>query len=273
MEINEFNIKLKTHSRKEWVYLIPLGDLHLGNAGADLKKFKSQIEYIKNKSNCFWVGMGDYLDCINYSDKKRFDPAIIPEPFRSNLDNCVPFQIAEFVKLIAPIINKCIGLHRGNHEEAIRKYYQVDVLKEISRAFNFKVKLLQDAALTRIRLIRPLNPGITTYDIFSTHGNVGGKKGGAKINRLEDMIGYIDADIYLMGHSHIKATSSRSVLFIDHTLNVKHKKRVMAVTGCFLNGYVKGVSSYVEKWGFPPSSTGCVKLMLKSREKDIHISE
>ena len=56
-------------------------------------------------------------------------------------------------------------------------------------------------------------------------------------------------------------------------MNLKHKKRVMAVTGCFLNGYQQGVTSYVEKYGFPPTSTGCVKVMINPRRHDIHISE
>lgn len=274
MEINEYVIKLKTRSTKEWIYVIPLGDLHLGNAGCDIDKFKRQVNYIKSKSNCYWIGMGDYLDCINYTDK-RFDPSIMPEPFRSNLDNLLPFQVAYFIKLIKPIINKCIGLHRGNHEEKIRLRYHYDVMQEINRAFDFELKMLKDTAITRLKLCYENSNTVGMYEIFSTHGCAGGRKNGSKLNRLEDMIGYVDADIYLMGHSHVKTTSSRSVLYLDKNKRIKHKKRVMAVTGCFLNGYKEGASSYVEKWGFPPCSTGCVKLMLKAPEggKDIHISE
>lgn len=274
MEVNEYEIKVQTRSNKEWIYIVPLGDLHLGNAGCDIDKFQRQVEYIKNKKNCYWIGMGDYLDCINYTDK-RFDPDVIPEPFKSHLANVVQIQIAEFVKLITPIADKCIGLHRGNHEEKIRLRYQYDILYEINKAFNFKFKLLKDVSITRLRLVYKIedHAAITTYDIMSLHGNVGSRKGGAKLNRLEDMIGFVDADIYLMAHSHLKLTASRSVLYLDKYLSIKHKKRVMAVTGCFLNGYTEGVSSYVEKWNYPPTSTGCVKLMLKIRDKDIHISE
>lgn len=218
--------------------------------------------------------MGDYLDCINYTDK-RFDPAILPEFLREHLDNLIPTQLAMFVKLIKPIVHKCLGMHRGNHEEKIRLKYHYNVMDNLNAAFDNTIKMLQDTAITRLRLIYHNHKETGIYEIFSTHGCAGGRKNGSKLNRLEDMIGYFDADIYLMGHSHVKTTSSRSVLYLDSKKRIKHKKRVMAVTGCFLNGYTEGMSSYVEKWGFPPCSTGCVKLMLKCPRggKDIHISE
>jgi hypothetical protein len=141
---------------------------------------------------------------------------------------------------------------------------------EMCKAFN--VPMLKDSAITRLHF----NDGKghrAAFDIFSTHGSAGGRKGGGKINRLEDMIGFYDADVYLMGHSHIKETETKSTIYVDNQMNLKVRKRILAVTGCFLNGYQEGVSSYVEKWGFPPTDTGVVKLMFNPRKKDIHISE
>lgn len=274
MEINLKIIKIKDSSTNKWFYVIGIGDIHLGNVGCDLSKLRSQVEYIKNKKDCYWIGMGDYLDCINYTDK-RFDPDIIAKPYINRLANCIPLQIKELAKILDPIKNKCLGLHRGNHEEKIRLQHQYDVVYELCRTWNFEVPDLQDSAITRLRFQKEGKGKQPSYafDIFSTHGNVGGRKGGAKVNRLEDMIGYIDADIYLIAHSHTKLTSSRAVLFVDNNLNLRHKKRILAVTGCFLNGYTQGVSNYVEKWNYPPTSTGCIKLMFNPRKHDVHISE
>ena len=262
-------MRIKYKSRSEWFYVIPLGDIHLGNAGCDIKKFKEIVAWIKEHKNVWWLGMGDYVDCINYSDK-RFDPDSLDERYLENLSNCIPMQIDDIISLLEPIADKCIGLHRGNHEETIRLRYHHDVMAKMSDALN--APILKDSAITRLHF----NDGKghrNAFDIFSTHGSSGGRKGGGKINRLEDMIGFYDADVYIMGHSHIKATETKSTLYLDRHMNLKVRKRILAVTGCFLRGYQEGKSSYVEKWGFPPTDTGVVKLMFNPRRHDVHISE
>lgn len=269
MEITLKEIKTNW-SRNNWVDVVPIGDIHLGNKGCNISKLKKIIKYVKEHKHCYWIGMGDYIDCINYTDK-RFDPSTITEPFISNLTNSIPLQVEELLKLLSPIKDKCLGLLRGNHEEKIRLKYQYDILYDMTKAWDFKVPNLKDTAIIRLRFTAVR--GIASFDIFCTHSNVGGRKGGAKLNRLEDMIGHIDADIYLMAHAHIKLTASRSVLFVDQRLNLTHKKRVMAVTGSFFNGYAQDVPSYIEKMGYPPTSTGSVKLMINPRRHDVHISE
>jgi len=130
---------------------------------------------------------------------------------------------------------------------------------------------LGDAAITRLSFYNDTRSN--AFDIFSTHGNVGGRRGGAKINRLEDMISFIDADIYLMGHSHIKATETKSTLYVDKSGKLKCRKRILGVTGCFLHGYQTGATSYLEKWNYPPTDIGVLKIMINPRKQDIHISE
>ena len=255
-------------SRETWFYLIPIGDIHLGNAGCDLSGLKKMVDWVKNKENTFWIGMGDYVDCINYTDN-RFDPSTIDERYLHNLGNAVPLQIQDVIDILLPIADKCIGLHRGNHEEKIRLKYHYDVMYEMWRSM--KAPLLDDTALSRLSFTDGNHN--SAFEIFSTHGIVGGRRGGAKINRLEDMISYVDADVYIMGHSHIKATETKSTLYLDNQGNLKCKKRVLGVTGCFLKGYTENSSSYVEKWNYPPTDMGVLKIMFNPRRHDVHISE
>jgi len=266
MELNRKEIKYK--SRSDRFYVVPLGDIHLGNACCDLKGAKEMVNWIENTDNVFWLGMGDYVDCINYTDK-RFDPRTVAEPYRSDLSNSVRLQTEDIIDLLNPISHKCLGLHRGNHEETIRLRYHYDVIYDMWK--EMQVPVLEDTAITRLSFSDGNHR--SSFDIFSTHGCSGGRKGGGKINRLEDMIGFVDADVYLMGHSHIKATETKSVLYADNQMNLKNKKRILAVTGCFLRGYQQGVTSYVEKWGYPPTDTGVVKLTFNPRGNDVHISE
>lgn len=274
MEINIKTIKFK--SKAQWYHIIPIGDIHLGNIGTDTEKLKKLVNWIKEKDNVYWIGMGDFIDCINYTDK-RFDPQTIAPEFRNVLDNLVPMQIHALVKILAPIKEKCLGMHEGNHERKIRLKYQHNPIYEIWRAFGIpSIPILKDAAITRLRFVqdcKSTNPPSYLYDIFSVHGNVGGRKGGAKVNRLEDLCSFFDADIYLIAHSHIKVTESKSMLYVDRKLNLKRAKKVLAVTGCFLNGYTEGSGGYCEQWMLPPTMTGVVKISLRPFQHDLHISE
>lgn len=274
MEINLKTIKIK--DKVTWYHIIPIGDIHLGNIGCDTEKLKKLVEWIKEKDNVYWIGMGDFLDCINYTDK-RFDSQTIAPEFRNSLDNLVATQMHAIVEILKPIKEKCLGLHEGNHERKIRLKYQYNVIYEIWKAFNIpSIPMLKDAAITRLRFIhvcKTYKQPCYKYDIFSIHGNVGGRKGGGKVNRLEDLCANFQADIYLIAHSHIKLTESKSMLYADNHLNLKRAKKVLAVTGCFLNGYTKGAGGYCEQWMLPPTMTGVVKVSVRPVQGDLHISE
>lgn len=274
MEINIRTIKIK--DEVTWYHIIPIGDIHMGNIGCDAKKLKKLVAWIKEKDNVYWIGMGDFLDCINYTDK-RFDPTTIAPEFKDALDNLVPMQMRKVIEILSPIKDKCLGLHEGNHERKIRLKYHYNPIYEIWKAFNIpSIPMLKDAAITRLRFeyqCRAKKQPSFTYDIFSVHGNVGGRKGGAKLNRLEDMCANFQADIYLMAHSHIKLTESKSQLYVDHRLNLRRAKKVLAVTGCFLNGYTEGAGGYCEQWMLSPTMTGVVKISLRPVKGDLHISE
>lgn len=265
-------IKINYTNKDEWFRVIPLGDIHLGNSGCDIYRLKEMINWIAEKENTFWIGMGDYIDAINYTDE-RFDPKTVDKKYLmiGDLDKIIQMEIEDLADLLYPIRDKCLGLHRGNHEEKIRKEYHYDIIYELWKLLEIeKERLLYDAAITRLNFIRDKHR--RNIDIFSTHGNVGGRKGGNKINRLEDMISFFDADIYLMAHSHIKLSEIKTQLFFDSRGNLKQRKKILAVTGSFLRGYEKNKTSYIEKWSFPPSDLGVVKIMIRPEDCDLHIS-
>jgi hypothetical protein len=261
-------IKIPYESRSDKYNIIPLGDIHLGNKGCDKQRLRDMISWIKDAPNCYWIGMGDYIDCINYTDK-RFDPSTIDNKYLNNLSNCVPMQTEDIIHFFEPIKDKCLGLHRGNHEEKIRLTYHYDVMYEIGKTLD--IPLLEDSALIRLSFMRK-GGGHEAFDIFSIHGRVGGRKGGNKINWLEDCISYINADIYLMAHSHIKEAEIKTQLYGDQKVHIRQKKKVLGVTGSFLRGYTEESSSYTEKWMLPPTDIGVIKLTLIPNRRDIHVS-
>ena len=47
-------------SRADEFTIIPLGDVHLGNAACDEGRFRSVVDRITNDNRAYWIGMGDY---------------------------------------------------------------------------------------------------------------------------------------------------------------------------------------------------------------------
>ena len=266
MEVNRRRIDYK--SQLDEFYVVPIGDCHLGNKGCELSRLKEMVQWIKDKPNCYWLGMGDYIDCINYTDK-RFDPDTIEKKYLGELSNCVPMQIDDFINIVRPIADKCLGFHRGNHEEKIRLQYHYDVMYELWK--EFQKPLLEDSCVTVLDFHLP-NEQVHSIKIFSMHGCCGGRKGGSKINWLEDLIAYMEADIYLIAHSHIKESEIKTQLYVDRAGRVQQRKKVLGVTGSFLRGYVQGCSSYIEKAMLPPTDLGVIRLSIRPFSRDIHVS-
>ena len=95
-----------------------LGDTHEGAANHCNEKLKKAIELIEKDGDA-WIGLGDYVDCINHRDP-RFNPQEISERYCiKDLEDLPRRQSDHFLSAIAPIKDRCLGLIYGNHEDSI----------------------------------------------------------------------------------------------------------------------------------------------------------
>ena len=157
----------------------------------------------------------------------------------------------------------------GNHEETIRLKYNFDVGYQLQK--ELQAPCLGYDGWVRLQFKR-LAQG-TVYDIYTTHGHCGAGKSGAKVNKLEDIATFMDADIILMGHGHKKVIAPPVLkLGLDDRGNLTHRKQVAVMCGSFLRSYVENATSYGEKACYSPCDLGVVKVMLKPDIKDIHAS-
>ena len=90
--------------------------------------------------------------------------------------------------------------------------------------------------------------------MFMHHGAGGGRKRGAKTIRLNEWSQFVEADLYLQGHTHTY------VQFTDLKVT-SHKKlvRYYANVPGYIESY-RGHDNYVEELGLPPQQTGCLKI-------------
>lgn len=260
MKCSEYRITL--NNCREFVYLIPLSDLHIGTINCDIGKLKATIDWIKRTPNAYWIGMGDYAEFIAHTDK-RFDPASLAIDFRGSLDNLHIAQCDYLYKLLNPIHSRCVGLLEGNHEATIRDRYHISVVDYLATRLNTK-NLTYTAML---RLMFGVNNGKATDSviIYASHGFGGGINPAAPLNRLMQMSGKFDADIYLAGHTHRKICGDLDILEMNRRgePRLMERKQLFGICGTFYKTYEDNSRSYAERNGASPTPTGTLKIRIE----------
>jgi len=273
LEIIDYEIPYK--SKKDKIYLVGLGDIHLGHAGCDKLKLIQTIDYIKTNPHCYWVGMGDYAECINMNDK-RFDAQSIDPQFTiKDLGDLVKKQYQIIKKLLLPIRDKCIAILSGNHEETVRLKNYRDIATGLAE--DLKLNYLGYSGFIRLKLKRTVKDKTHSivYLIYVHHGWGSARTSGAKVNRLDNFTKGFDADLIMIAHEHKKVIAP-PVTMLSVPLRGKkalvERKRIAVMTGGFLRGYQEGTQSYIERKGYNPSDLGVVRVILKCENHDIHAS-
>lgn len=250
MELLTFDIPIR--GKSDVVQLVPIGDIHSGASGCDEKELKETVEYVAAGSHRYTILMGDLIDAI-YPDDKRWDDRSVADwvPRARPVDA----QYERIKSIIAKIPReRIIGVLEGNHEIKARTVHYRDVTLDLSRELG--IRYLGQEAMIRLRFSRPKSLGCNSYLIFATHGSGGGRKPGAKINRITELSNFIDADIFLMGHVHEKSAIKNVVLSMDNLGRFTQKERLYCLTGTFLKTYSREANSYGARALYAPTSIG-----------------
>jgi predicted phosphodiesterase len=242
-------------ARGDTFRLYPLGDVHLGNAAADEKLFRSVVARIAADENAYWLGLGDYCDFVNRTDP-RFDPHSLPSWVKMvHLGDLARAQSDRFLDIVEPIAHKCLGLVEGNHERAIEKYYERSIYSDIvagiktrggfplehQLAFGYSGWLMlhfyRSEDDRRCSLVR----------VSLHHGFVGGRLAGAKALSMERWLWTHDCDLAIFGHSHNTMVQVESVESVRGE-RVVHDHRIGLYSGTFMDGGAR----YSEVKGYLP---------------------
>tara|TARA_R110002051_G_scaffold321801_1_gene410471 strand:- start:429 stop:1310 length:882 start_codon:yes stop_codon:yes gene_type:complete len=160
-----------------------LTDIHVGAREFDLKKFREAVVKIAEDPNAVWFGNGDLIELIppNYKISQR-GQSIPPDE-----------QYLTFLKLIAPIKNKCLFIRGGNHD-FIRSFniLDFDVCRTLAAEMNVPYFIYPGYTEINVR-------GKVWY-LVSGHGKSGGKNGDLELDKLAAV--YTEGDVFVLGHNH-----------------------------------------------------------------------
>lgn len=268
MEVIEVDIRRR---RSQKFRLYPLGDIHTGSVQCSEEMIQQEVQEIAKDKDAFWLGMGDYADCIT-KDDKRFDICgLAPWVERSNI---VESQRKWLKNLFEPIKGQCIGLLAGNHEQTILDKHQNDLVRNLCSDLGVRYGGYQ--CFVVLKFHRSTKGSRNFYTIHAWHGAGAAQTEGARLMRLMRLVNEFQADIYLMGHLHTIAQYTPARLVCDHG-KIKAVNLIAAITGSWLKGYAQPHAgqtfnpSYVEQKGYKPNRLGCPVIEFDPEHNDVKL--
>jgi len=270
MEIAEIIVDTVQAVRLPWqeTIVIPTGDVQYGSEGCDADRFKRTIEW-GMKNNAYFLGMGEYLDIASPSNRRKIQEAGLYDSTLDVLEEIVQQKSEEFLKLVKGSEGRWLGLLEGHHMYEYRDGTTCDT--RIAKALN--APFLGSCAFVRLRFGRNKHSRLTCT-IWCHHGQGGGSKVSAPLNKLENLMPYFDADIYLIGHQHKKVGAPVDQLYMTkkRPYDIKHRTKLLACTGGYLKGYWRNSmvggghfprGNYVERAMHTPVALGCPILYVR----------
>lgn len=258
---------LSPHQR---MLLMPIGDVHYGAPGFPAERFRKHIEW-GCKRGAYFLGMGDIVEFTSRSQRGHL--ANMRDSQRAFVDAANEEALGRLTKLIGCSKGRWIGWLEGDHYHDFLDGTTSDqrLCQTLGGVF------LGTSTLLLLRLFNQKRQGPQgaprssgsgcDVTVFAHHGRGGGRLAGSGLNVMEHVLKGVEADIYLMAHTHAKVSAPVDRLYRTDGGYLYHRTKILARTGGWLRGYLaqrplegrparESRGSYVEQAAFVPSTLG-----------------
>lgn len=248
---------------------IPAGCIHWPVGEKDL--LARWVEAMKNTPNAWTILMGDSCDSARSHYRTHIRNYREDENSQLQLDEWQRREVAELAKVLEPIKKKIAGVILGNH------YWEYN---DGTNSEQYLCQLLGTPYLGPAGVIRVEYTGtggkiVATQVVFAHHagGSRGGRTLGGDVNSLTKQEQTIEADIYVLSHTHRRYGVKESKLTVTSkgTPRLREKTTVLIRSGAFLKGYKEDTPtvnaphfpSYAEAQAYRPTDLGWVTVTTK----------
>jgi hypothetical protein len=258
---------IETEIKDDIGYILPMGDLHLGDKSfseESMKQLTGYIAWVKEHKNSRVFLMGDIFNCATRNSKTS--------PFEQKNEGIGEFELA--IKLFSPIKDQIIGAIDGNHEHRLEDFANHNITLAFCHALGIQYASISAVVNVKIgKRNRTSNGGNwkQQYQLYMHHTTGGGSSMGGKINRAEKLMDIVEGcDAYIGGHNHGIVSGFRRIFYPNmQTKKVEDRKVALVCIG----GYVDYNGSYAERLMLPPTKLGSVRIRLDGNKHDIHVSQ
>lgn len=258
--------------------LMPVGDVHFGSKGWPKQKFVDHLKWGMDRGAWF-LGVGEYLDFASFSQRRQMAP--LRDQVKEQISNMLTEKSWEFFDLIRFTKGRWIGLLEGDHFWE----YEDGTTCDQMLCRHLGAEFLGTSCHLRLTS-KDAPEGHEEADtiVYVHHGIGSARLSGSHLHRVEDMLKWIDADIYLMGHTHAKVNAPVDRQYITPDGVHYHRTKIIARTGGFQRGYYShgpldltkpaahSRGSYVEKRAFTPAAMGglCIGIGYEKIDKSTY---
>jgi hypothetical protein len=251
------------------VKIAMLSDIHWDNPKCDWKLLKRDLDYCVEHNIPIMIN-GDFFCLMQGKGDRRGNKSDI-RPEHNNakyLDSIVETAVEWW----SPYAHLLTVIGYGNHETAIIKYQETDILQRFVDLLNYRngtqVFTGGYGGWIIVRQIFDVNVQ-SSFKIKYFHGSGGGgvvTKGALNLTRALEM--YEDFDVFTMGHIHENAARNDvrdTVSYHSKTgYRHEHKDIHLMLTGTYKEEYGDGSKGWHVERGAPVKPTGGRILMFES---------
>jgi hypothetical protein len=242
-------------------YLIPIGDIHLGDksfGGEGERKLKGYLDWVKERPNAYIFIGGDLFNVASRLSKTS--------PFETD---CNEYQRA--IELFEPYKDKIIGAIDGNHENRMIDMFGVSPMQAFCMAL--KIPYCGWSAMVRFGVGKreDSNRYRQNYFVYLHHTTGGGATVGGKLNRVAKLREVVEGMDVLCGfHNHQLAAAPQDVFYPSMQGGIM-KRRIWFVD---CGSYLSWEGSYAEKGMMTPAKIGSPRIRFDGGENhhDVHVS-
>lgn len=273
------------------VHIWPVGDMHKHAPGHDrdrwLEWLRSAREQLRKHPHTYFLLMGDEDELNSASERRGLRSIDLHGSTRVEADENAYNRCEELARELSFAEGHIIGAIQGNHhwvfattdnaaEGELPRYVAGQTTTQLLCQ---KLSCAWLGYLSYIRLtlqhesVLRSKAGGKSYgvDIVACHGKAGGKLLGTSVNQIDDLRNIFPvADIYLMGHNHMRSGTPDSRLVVPKSARqekpvIKHIRQWLVRTGSFLKAYTPGVPEYSVSRLLRPADLGTVRLTIEMR--------
>lgn len=273
MELATYTIEQRERDHTP-IIIAPIGDIQwAGRRGpTSIDTLKRHLDLCLSL-NAWYVGLGDYIDFMSPSNRQRMKSAALYDTANDVVDEAALSLVMElYDQFLKPTTGRWLGLVHGHHWSQLQTGETTD--QRLCQLL--KAKFLGTSAFIRLVFSTPNSQDRNPLTLFVHHGCGGGMKASAPLNRLENILPYWDADIFLLGHMTKQAVAPINRVgprWHGHGApELVHRKIYLVGCGGFAKGYDKGaklgnvpMGGYVEQALMNPASLGAPLIKIVPR--------
>ena len=230
------------------IFIVPIGDLHLGSRYFDKKSLDNTLSFIdKNRARCRILLMGDLLECATKTSVGR---GVYDEKYPTQK------QFEKAIAIFKPYSDLIDGVVEGNHSERIIRETSFEIIQEFCHRINCFGSYLQFEGIVNFHL------GDFQYSTFLWHGSSGGITESSAINGLLKMRERTISNLYFMGHTHKLLSFTRRIHVPSTDSTASEVEQMFVNTGTALGG-----GGYGTQKGYPELTTGFGAVQIFRDEK------